>query len=110
MVIWEIILGGGRHFYWPVSASVYSVCSQPLPLIMRACLGFGSWWGSGEFVNRLLMANLLTFVVPLPFSVGGITVPFDVFAEFLPTSARLVCQGIASPVSFLLLIAVSLYS
>jgi hypothetical protein len=56
------------------------------------------------------MANLLTFVVPLPFSVGGITVPFDVFAEFLPTSARLVCQGIASPVSFLLLIAVSLYS
>jgi hypothetical protein len=39
------------------------------------------------------MANLLTFVVPLPFSVGGITVPFDVFAEFLPTSARLVLPG-----------------
>ncbi len=69
---------------------------------MRVYLEFVLWWDLGELTYLLIIWKFLSslkFCVPFSIAtfdlrVGGLTVPFDIFAEFLPTSARLVCMCI----------------
>lgn len=62
---------------------------------MEVCWAFVSWLDLGEYdesiycIEGSLAKHACLLSIGKSFDrVGGITVPFDVFAEFLPTAAR----------------------